>query len=206
MDFENEFVVAAPADRTWTALLDVERVATCLPGATMEPADAEGAYKGAMRVRVGPMTMSYTGTARIESADPEARIAVFAVDGREVRGQGSAAARITSTLTPEDGGTRVVVGTAMQLSGRAAQFGRGIVQDVAAAMLSDFAVRLSEMLAHEAGETDAPAITEAPAPGAEPLKLTGVLGKVALHRLATWTGIAWLRQRLRRDGRPEGQG
>jgi carbon monoxide dehydrogenase subunit G len=191
MKLENEFVVGAPIEPTWKTLLDLERVAGCLPGATIEPAAEPGTYQGSMKVKLGPVTMNYKGTARLESVDEPTRTAVFAVHGKETRGQGSASARIRNHLVDEDGSTRVLVETELSVTGRPAQFGRGIMQDVAASMLGDFSKRLSDLMAeHGAASADADeAAAPAPAP-AEPeaLKVGGVLGKVLLLRIKTFFG------------------
>src|ERR671932_337303 len=149
LTLENEFVVAAPVEPTWRLLLDLERVATCLPGAAVEPGPEDGTLLGTMRVKLGPVTMDYKGTARLEEVDDQARTAVFAVDGKETRGQGFASARIRNTILDEGGSTRVHVETQLNVTGRPAQFGRGIMQDVAARMLADFAGCLSKTLVPE---------------------------------------------------------
>ncbi len=120
-----------------------------------------------MRVRLGPISMDYKGIARLAEVDEESHRAVFVVEGKETRGQGSASATITNRLVGEGGSTRVVVGTELSVTGRPAQFGRGIMQDVAAAMLRDFAECLSQlMMGTDAQET---ALAEAAAEPAEPL-------------------------------------
>jgi uncharacterized protein len=162
---ENEFVVAAPVEPTWRMLLDLERVATCLPGASVEPSEEDGTLLGKMRVKLGPVTMDYKGTARLEDVDEESRTAVVAVEGKETRGQGSASAKIRNTLSEEGSGTRVRVETQLTVTGRPAQFGRGIMQDVAAKMLSDFAQCLSETLS--TGELASTPPSAASAPAAE---------------------------------------
>jgi carbon monoxide dehydrogenase subunit G len=192
MKLENEFVVSAPIEPTWKTLLDLERVAGCLPGATIEPAEEPGTYQGAMRVKLGPVTMNYKGTARLESVDEPTHTAVFAVQGKETRGQGSASATIRNHLVDENGATRVLVETELSVTGRPAQFGRGIMQDVAASMLGDFSKRLSElMVVQGAGGAETEAATEVPAPTSasekpEALKVGGVLGKVLLDRTRTF--------------------
>jgi carbon monoxide dehydrogenase subunit G len=198
LKLENEFLVSAPIEPTWRTLLDLERVAGCLPGATIEPAEEPGTYNGSMRVKLGPVSMNYKGTAKLESVDEAAHTAVFAVQGKETRGQGSASATIRNQLAEEADGTRVVVETELSVTGRPAQFGRGIMQDVAASMLGDFAKRLSELMAAEstadgngaaaaaAGDTASGPTEVAAAPTAqsqEALKVGGVLGKVLLARL-----------------------
>ena len=137
MKIENEFTVNAPVQQAWEAMLDLERIAPCLPGASIDEA-VDGEYQGTMAVKMGPISARYRGTVKIEETDEEDRRAVVRANGRETRGQGSASATITSTLIEENGGTRVRVETDMQVSGRVAQFGRGIMQDVAEEMIGRF--------------------------------------------------------------------
>src|SRR5919107_3449350 len=118
-------------------MLDLERVAPCLPGASIDEA-ADEEYQGTMAIRLGPISARYRGTVRVEEADEENYRAVLKANGKETRGQGSASATITSTLNEENGSTRVHVETDMQVAGRVAQFGRGIMQDVAEEMMDRF--------------------------------------------------------------------
>lgn len=153
MQLRNEAVVAAPLDDTWRAILDVPRVARALPGATIEPEGVEGAYRGALKVRLGPVTMQYEGVARLLDADEDDHVATFHLQGRESRGQGGATATIVNRLSAEDGATRVVVETDVAVTGRAAQFGRGLMEDVAGRMIEQFAARLErEVLARRTEE------------------------------------------------------
>jgi uncharacterized protein len=138
MKLENEFTVPAPLEQAWSVLLDVERVAPCLPGAVLEGAEGD-AYRGTMKIKIGPITSSYSGTVKIEEADEAARRAVMRAQARDSRGQGTAAATITSTMEEVEGGTRVHVETDMRVTGPAAQFGRGVMQDVSAKMMRQFA-------------------------------------------------------------------
>ncbi len=189
LKLENEFVVAAPIGPTWQTLLDLERVAGCLPGATIEPVDAEGTYKGSMRVKLGPVSMNYTGTARVETLDEESHTAVFAVHGKETRGQGSATATISNRLVEEGDSTRVLVETELSVTGRPAQFGRGIMQDVAASMLDDFSRKLSVLMAADgasaAAAPPAAAATVESQGHEEPetLRVGGLLGRVVAGRV-----------------------
>jgi carbon monoxide dehydrogenase subunit G len=139
MKLENEFTVDVPVEDAWNVLLDLERVTPCLPGAALTEQSDDDEYKGEMKVRLGPVTQEYNGTLRIEDADESEHRAVLKADGKDARGQGTATATITSTLHEENGSTRVRVETDMQLTGRAAQFGRGVQQDVAEKLLSRFA-------------------------------------------------------------------
>lgn len=142
MKLENSFSVAAPLDQTWRTLLDIERVAACLPGARIEPGDEDGVYRGAMKMKLGPMTVDYRGTARLQDVDEDTHTASIAVQGREAKGQGTAAAVIENRLEPQNGSTKVVAVTDLKITGRQAQFGRGIMEDVANTMMGEFAKRL----------------------------------------------------------------
>lgn len=139
MKIENEFTVDAPVEQAWETLLDLERVAPCLPGATLEEGSGEN-YEGTMTVKIGPVTQKYNGTVKFVETDESSRRAVLKADGKDARGQGTASATITSTLEEDgDGGTKVRVETDMRLTGRAAQFGRGVQQEVATKILTQFA-------------------------------------------------------------------
>jgi uncharacterized protein len=143
MKLENEFTVPAPVEQAWDVLLDVERVAPCLPGAALE-GEQDGEWAGTMKIKIGPITTSYKGTVKIEDADEAARRAVMRAQARDSRGQGTAAATITSTMEEVEGGTRVHVETDMRITGPAAQFGRGVMQDVSAKLMKRFADCLAE--------------------------------------------------------------
>src|SRR5689334_582500 len=165
MKLENEFTVPAGIDEAWAVLLDVERVAPCLPGAAVEPGtDEEGAYNGTMTVKIGPITARYKGTVRILESDEANRRAVMRAQAKDARGQGTAAATITSTMQEVSDGTRVKVVTDMRVTGPAAQFGRGVMQDVSAKMMRQFADCLArEMSGPAAEDTWSAAAAEPPA-------------------------------------------
>jgi carbon monoxide dehydrogenase subunit G len=139
MKINNEFTVSVPVEEAWNTMLDLERVAPCLPGAAIQEDKGDGEYEGTMKVKIGPITANYKGTVKVEEADEENRRAVMKATGRDARGQGTASATIVSTLQEEGDDTKVSVETDMKLTGRAAQFGRGIAQDVATKMLGQFA-------------------------------------------------------------------
>jgi carbon monoxide dehydrogenase subunit G len=181
LTLENEFVVSAGLESTWRLLLDLERVSRCLPGAAVESGGDDGALLGTMRVKLGPIAMNYKGTARLDDVDEVARTAVVAVEGRETRGQGFASARIRSTLAAEGDATRVRVETEMNVTGRPAQFGRGIMQDVATKMLADFADCLSKTL-EEGPQTDTRAAA-APTPA---LNLATTVGGALAARIRSF--------------------
>jgi carbon monoxide dehydrogenase subunit G len=203
MKLENSFTVAAPIGQTWETLLDIERVAKCLPGAQIEPGGEEGVYRGAMKVKLGPMTVDYRGTARLQDVDADTHTASIAVQAREAKGQGTAAAVIRNQLESQNGGTRVVAVTDLKITGRQAQFGRGIMEDVASTMMGEFAKRLEAEInsggaAEETAAEPAPQTTaEEPRDRreeAEPeaLDLGNVLANTALVRYAGIAGAALL--------------
>lgn len=143
MKLESEFTVSAPVQQAWEAMLDLERIAPCLPGAAIEEATDEE-YQGTMAVKLGPISARYRGTVSIEETDEESHRAVLKANGRETRGQGSASATISSTMSEKNGGTRVHVETDVQVTGRVAQFGRGIMQDVASELMDRFSTCLEQ--------------------------------------------------------------
>jgi carbon monoxide dehydrogenase subunit G len=200
MKLQNEFTVAVPVERVWETLLDIETVAGFLPGATIEPGGEEGTYHGAMKVKLGPMTVNYTGTARLADVDEAAWTADIEVRAKEAKGQGTAAAVIRNTLVQQNGSTRVVAETDLQITGRQAQFGRGIMQDVAGRMLGQFAQRFEDYLlegdpanangtAAAAGTADAPRASAppratAPAADDDAMDLGSVITQIPALRYA----------------------
>ena len=145
MKLNNEFTVDVPVEDVWNVLLDLERITPCLPGASLTEETGEREYDGAMKVKLGPVTQQYKGTVKIQEADESAHRAVLRADGKDARGQGTASATIVSTLHDEgNGSTRVNVETDMQITGRAAQFGQGIQQQVSEKLLGRFADCLEE--------------------------------------------------------------
>jgi carbon monoxide dehydrogenase subunit G len=144
MKINNEFTVGAPIQQAWDTMLNLERIAPCLPGAAIQEEKDEGEYDGTMKVKIGPITANYKGTVKFEEVDEDNHRAVLQATGRDARGQGTASATIVSTLQEEGDGTKVSVETDMKLTGRAAQFGRGIAQDVATKMLDQFSSCLEE--------------------------------------------------------------
>jgi carbon monoxide dehydrogenase subunit G len=143
----NEFTVGADVETVWQALLDMEGVAGCLPGATIEATDEENQYSGSMRVKIGPMTVAYEGTATLSEVDEAAHRAVISLRAREAKGQGTALATITNVVEPSDGGTRVQAETDLHITGPQARFGRGVMEDVARRVLRDFSSCLERRLA-----------------------------------------------------------
>src|SRR4051794_38852797 len=166
MKLENEFTVPASIDEAWAFLLDVPRVAPCLPGASVEEGGGEnGEYQGAMKIKIGPITASYKGTVKIQEADEAAHRVAMRAQAKDARGQGTAAATITSTMEETPEGTKVVVETDMRVTGPAAQFGRGVMQDVSAKLMKRFAECLAEHMSAGAAEEEpetAETVPEAP--------------------------------------------
>jgi hypothetical protein len=156
MKLTNEVVVPAPLERTWSLLLDVPRVVRALPGATVEPDAAEGAYRGALKVRLGPVAVEYEGVARLEDVDEDEHAATFRIEGRERGGHGGATATIVNRLLPDDDGTRLVVETDLAVTGRAAQLGRGLMEDVAGSLLEQFASGLERLVLGREEDAAAP--------------------------------------------------
>src|ERR1700733_8677186 len=157
MDLSSEFEVPLSIDEAWSVLTDLERVAPCLPGAQLEEIEGDE-YRGRVKIKVGPITVEYKGTATFLERLPETHVAVLRAQGRETKGQGSAAATVTATL--EEAGasnTKVSVLTELDISGRVAQFGRGALADVSSKILGQFAANLEKDLASGAGAAKSPA-------------------------------------------------
>jgi carbon monoxide dehydrogenase subunit G len=148
MKFTNEIELALPADEVFAALTDVDRVASCLPGARVTGRDGD-TYTGAMRVKVGPIVADYGGTLTFEQLDHDQRRAVLLARGEETKGQGSAEARIHSSVDPQGDGSRVIVETDLQVHGRVAQFGSGPMEKIAKKMFADFAKNLEALMKGE---------------------------------------------------------
>ena len=147
MKLEQAFEVQAPIDRVWEALIDLERVAPCLPGATITDRADDGTYHGEFKVKLGPTTAAYRGTVRIDEADASAHRATMRAKGTDKRGQGNASATIVNTLTTDAATTRVTAVTDFTITGRLARFGRpGMIEDVSNRLLRDFAACLQSTI------------------------------------------------------------
>jgi uncharacterized protein len=161
MRIENSFTVSLPAEDAWKVLLDVERIAPCMPGAELQEI-AGDEYRGIVKVKLGAITAQYKGAVRFAEVDEVGRRIVLKAEGRETRGQGNASATVTATLTDAgEGATRVAIETDLTISGKIAQFGRGVMADVSARLLAEFAGCLErEVLAGDAAEVAADEIAE----------------------------------------------
>jgi len=168
MQLEHEFTVPVPVDRAWEVLLDVETIAPCMPGASVDTVDGDS-FTGNVKVKVGPITVAYAGKASFLEKDAAAHKAVVEAKGRETRGSGTAAATVTARMTDEGGSTRVNVLTDLAITGKPAQFGRGVMNDVGNKLIGQFADCLATTITEggaAAAEAEAPAGGEArAAPG-----------------------------------------
>jgi carbon monoxide dehydrogenase subunit G len=166
MELDHEFTVPVPVDQAWSVLLDVERVAPCMPGATLDSVDGDE-FTGRLKVKLGAMTITYKGTARIASKDEAARTVTMEGSGKESRGAGTASATVQARLHDEGDTTRVAVHTKLNVTGRPAQFGRNILSEVGGKLVGRFAEALSEEIqrpAHAGPERAPSAAPEQPAP------------------------------------------
>lgn len=163
MDFQNEFDVKAPLDQVWDAMLDLERVAPCVPGAEVLERTGDDAYKVGIKVKVGPVSMQYRGEVEIVDKDPSAHHAQMTAKAREARGQGTANANVGMTLSGNGDMTHGTIKTEVQLSGRAAAMGQGVIKDVSARIVDQFSANLAEMLGG-GGAAPAPAAAPEEAP------------------------------------------
>jgi carbon monoxide dehydrogenase subunit G len=165
MKLEQSFSVAAPVEQVWDALIDVERVAPCLPGAEITGQAPDGSYEGNFTVKLGPTTASYRGSLKMDSLDEASRTATMHAKGTDKRGQGGANATIVSTMRQDGEETVVDVATDFTITGRLARFGRGgMIEDISKRMMRDFSQCLQATLA---AEQAAPAAAAPVTPGEE---------------------------------------
>src|SRR5690242_5258012 len=156
MEFESTFIVDAPVAEVWKLLMDVERIAPCMPGAKVLEQTGDDAYKVAVKVRLGPMTMNYKGDVEILAKNEAVHQATMRAKAKEARGQGTASADIRMALREQGTGTEASIVTSMQMSGKAAAMGQGVIKDVAASLTDTFAQNLAGMV-ERGGAAEAPA-------------------------------------------------
>jgi carbon monoxide dehydrogenase subunit G len=167
MELEHSFTVPVPEERAWEVLLDVERVAPCMPGATLDSVDGD-VISGRIKVKVGPIAMTYAGTARFTERDPQAHVITLEASGKETRGAGTASATVRSMLEGQGQQTHVIVHTTLNVTGRPAQFGRGVMAEVGGRLIGIFAGNLAAMLsADQAPAAAAEGTAEAAAEGSD---------------------------------------
>lgn len=162
MELNHEFTVPVPVGEAWTLLTDVRRIAPSLPGAELTEVDGD-IYHGLVKVKVGPISVQYKGTASFAEKDEAARRVVLKAAGRDARGQGNASATVTAVMTPDGDSTMVLINTDLMVSGKVAQFGRGVMSDVSAKLLGQFVHNLEADLRGPTAREDG--AFEGPAPG-----------------------------------------
>ena len=201
MELTNQFRVGLPVDRAWTVLTDLERIAPCMPGAQLQEVEGEE-YRGVVKIKVGPITAQYKGAAQFTSLDADAHVAALKAEGRETRGQGNASAVITATLVADGDGTQVTVATDLTVTGKVAQFGRGVLADVSAKLLDQFVECLeTTVLADDAPPPVEPseALRKIEAPEAKPVDLLEAAGSPVAKRVGpvlALVAIVWLLKKL----------
>ncbi len=164
IELKHQFHVDLPVEQTWELLTDLPRVATCLPGAALDEV-VDGEYRGGLSTRIGPVSAKYRGTASFRERDDVAHRAVIDARGHEQKGNGSANALITAELSPAEGGTLVAVATELNVSGRAAQFGRSLLAEVSNTMVDEFVRRLEAMIRGADGDPGSAPAAEGTATG-----------------------------------------
>lgn len=152
MKLENTFCIDVPIAESWDVLLDIERVAPCVPGATLTSHDGDK-YTGNIKVKLGPIALKYAGIVELRSKDEATKVAVFEGSGREARGNGTASAVITCRMSESGGKTDVVVETELDITGKPAQFGRGALAEVSNKLIGQFADNLAEQIVESAGSS-----------------------------------------------------
>ncbi|MFK0138625.1 SRPBCC family protein [Streptomyces murinus] len=165
MKIDNEFRVDAPLERAWQALTDLEGLAPCMPGAQLTGVDGD-VYRGKVKVKVGPVISQFQGTARFTEQDEASHSAVISASGKDTRGQGNASATVHARLRPDGTGTAVSVSTDLNISGKLAQFGSGMIKEISEKLFAQFVANVEEQLLHkpEPTEPTEPEASEAPAP------------------------------------------
>ena len=172
MELDNSFSVPVPPEQAWDVLLDVKRIAPCMPGATVDEVDGD-VIKGHIKVKVGPVSLTYRGTATFIERDADARVVVLEASGKETRGAGTASATVRASLEPDASGnnTLVTMHTTMNVTGRPAQFGRGVMVEVGGKLVDQFAENLAAQIAAEGAAAGATAGDGAAA--GEPISTAG---------------------------------
>ncbi|MEU8895963.1 SRPBCC family protein [Nocardia sp. NPDC048505] len=187
MKLENTFTIPVPAADAWPVLLDLERIAPCVPGATLTSREGDD-FHGKIKVKLGPVGLTYNGVIKVVSQDPLARVAVLEGGGRETRGNGTAKARIVCRLVESGSGTEVLVDTDLAITGKPAQFGRGALADVAGTLIGQFADNLAAEITSAAqapARLPDPEQPVAARAAAEPIDLLQAAGVGARWRAAS---------------------
>ena len=219
MELKNEFRVGVPIEQAWDTLTDVEYIAPCMPGAQLTEIDGEE-FKGQVKVKVGPITAQYKGVAKFKEKDESQYRLVLDASGRDTRGAGNAAAEVTAEMTADGDGTNIVITTDLKVTGKVAQFGRGVMADVSEKLIGQFVESLEQKLLEssereqepesksedddsethdEAGGASGPRKSDMPEP--EPVDLLDTAGAPLFKRFGPFALIALVLVLLRRRKR-----
>jgi uncharacterized protein len=197
MEIENEFDVPAPIDHVWTYLLDVERVAPCMPGAELTEVVDDHTWKGKVNMKLGPVSLAFAGTVTMQERDDQAKRIVLAAKGMEQRGKGAANASVTSWLEQGDGVTNVKMRADIHLTGTVAQLSRGLLPEVSRKLTQQFAdCLLQSMEAAEVLATESADVAAAVGAPVEASARTKPIGGIRLGFAAIWASIKGFFRRL----------
>jgi len=197
MEIENEFDVPAPIDHVWTYLLDVERVAPCMPGAELTEVIDDHTWKGKVNMKLGPVSLAFAGTVTMQERDDQAKRIVLAAKGMEQKGKGAANASVTSWLEQGDGVTNVKMRADIHLTGTVAQLSRGLLPEVSRKLTQQFAdCLLQSMGAAEVRATESADLAAAAAAPVEATARAKPIGGIRLGLAAIWTSITGFFRRL----------
>jgi uncharacterized protein len=193
MEFDNSFDVPLPPAQAWAVLMDIPRIAPCMPGAELTEIIDPQTYKGKISVRLGPVALAFAGRVEFESIDAAAHSACVKARGSDAKGRGAANAAATFRIEPTGGGSKVLIHTDVALSGAVAQYGRGagMIEATAAQIIGQFAGNLRAQLANS--PAPAPAATQAAPPPAKPISGLSLLARVIWSKLAALFGGAGAR-------------
>ena len=190
MELNNDFEVSAPIEKVWEVINDVELIAPCLPGAQLEEVENDE-YRGFVKIKVGPITAQYKGVAKFVEKDDSNHRVVIRGEGRDTRGAGNGAGDITASLEPTEEGTLVTVVTDLKITGKVAQFGRGVMADISKKLMGQFADNLSELVLAEGGDSPSSKSEDSDNQEPEAIDLLSVAGSSIGKKLVP----GWIRNR-----------
>ena len=193
MELNNDFEVSAPIEKVWEVINNVELIAPCLPGAQLEEVENDE-YRGFVKVKVGPITAQYKGVAKFVEKDDSNHRVVIRGEGRDTRGAGNAAADITASLESITEGTHVNVVTDLKITGKVAQFGRGVMADISKKLMGQFADNLSELVLAEGGNSQSSNSEDSSGQDSEAIDLLSVAGSSIGKKLVP----GWIRNRQKK--------
>ena len=193
MEFGNSFTVPLPPDETWGLLRDIERIAPCIPGATLIETVDKDTYKGEVSVRLGPVSVTFKGQAKFETVDDVVRSALVKADGKDAKGRGGANATVNFTVAPDEAGSVVDIHTNLMLSGSIAQYGRGVgmIQGLANQLIGQFADALKADLAAQSVAVEGPTSPPAATTGTTTASRTGASSASTRTRASGAASPAW---------------